>query len=75
MARKFSFPQVTTLEVGQSCVVQAPVPEVKRKCGLYGKRNRKNFSVMLGTASMIGSATGPAAIVTREADTPTPLMG
>lgn len=45
MARPFSYPEVAALEVGQVCDVLAPVSEVRRKSGLYGKRNNKRFRI------------------------------
>lgn len=45
MARKFSWPAVQLLEVGQSCGIPRPVSEVKRKVALYGLRCGKRFKV------------------------------
>lgn len=59
MARKFSYPEVAALAEGASCVVNAPVSEVKRKCAQYGIRNNKRFKVV------DEGNPAPSAIVTR----------
>lgn len=46
--RAFSYPEVTTLEIGQSALIAAPRSEVWRKCVLYGARNGKAFVVAAG---------------------------
>jgi hypothetical protein len=46
MARAFSYPQVQTLEVGQSTVLQgAKYSDTRRKVAEYAVRNNKRFIV------------------------------
>ncbi len=46
MARRFGFPTVAALEVGQSTVLQGAIAsEVKRKVALYAGRHNKRFVV------------------------------
>src|SRR5690606_28654271 len=50
VARPFSYPEVTKLEVGESVHVDAHHSEVARKVGGYAKRNGKAFDVTYSTA-------------------------
>lgn len=45
MARQFTWPSVTTLEVEESTDVRAPASAVRRKVGLYAARNNKRFRI------------------------------
>lgn len=76
MARPFSYPEVAALEVGQVCDVLAPVSEVRRKSGLYGRRNNKRFSVVESSEGGCTDAVPSRARVMRLPDPPlTSLMG
>lgn len=71
MARKFTWPSVAALEIGQSCGIGATVPEAKRKVGPYAARNNKRFNLeFVATEGPLGYCR-----VTREAVTDTELPG